>query len=253
MNPLNQILRETFRFSGRDLLANRAGRLSPRQEARQQSLGSSLKVGLAFFLVVMLGSAALAAFFSNSTGSFVGFDHPDTQISLSILAVVVGVTLVASIFSWRKQYAAAKSGLLQKAEGEVSLGKIKPNSASFEIKVGRAKIRLLTEEQLQAFQIGTAYRVFYIPGPIPKILSAEVIGTEDEAALLAESEPPLEADLELQAQKRGRRAVAILAGLSLCFPLVLFVASDLPGLWFFLVFVALFVIGMFFVSWAMRK
>ncbi len=253
MNPLNQILRETFLFSGRDLLDNRAGRLSPRQEARQQSLGSSLKVGLAFFLVVMLGSVALAAFFSSSTGSFIGFDHPDTQISLSILAVVFGVILVASIFSWRKQYAAAKSGLLQKAEGEVSLGKIKPNSASFEIKVGRAKIRLLTEEQLQAFQIGTAYRVFYIPGPIPKILSAEVIGTEDEAALLAESEPPLEADLELQAQKRGRRAVAILAGLSLCFPLVLFVASDLPGFWFSLVFVALFAIGMFFVAWVLRK
>jgi hypothetical protein len=253
MNPLNQILRETFLFSGRDLLANRAGRLSPRQEARQQSLGSSLKVGIAFFLVVMLGSLVLFAFFSTSTGSFIGFDHPDTQVTLSILAVVVGVILVASIFSWRKQYAAAKSGLLQKAEGEVSLGKIKPNSASFEIKVGRAKIRLLTEEQLQAFQVGTAYRVYYIPGPIPKILSAEVIGTEDEAARLVENEPPLEADPELKSQKRARFSVAILAVLSLCFPFVMFIASGLPGFWFLLVFVVLFAVGIAFVYWAMQK
>jgi hypothetical protein len=253
MNPLNQVLRETFQFSGRDLLANRAGRLSPRQEARQQSLGTSLKVGIAFFLVVMLGSPGLFAFFSSSTGSFVGFDHPDTQVTFSILAVVVGVILVASVFSWRKQYTAAKSGQVQKAEGEMSLGKIKPNSANFEIKIGRSKIRLLTEEQLQAFQAGIAYRVFYIPGPIPKILSAEVIGTEDEAAVLVEHEPPLEADQELQSQKRARLTVAILGVLTLCFPLVMFVASDLPGFQFLLVFVALFVVGMLFVAWALRK
>lgn len=253
MNPLNEILRQTFRFSARDLLANRAGELSARQQARQQSLGTSLKMGIAFFLVVMLGSLGLFAFFSVSTGSFVGFDHPDTKVTFSVLAVVVGVIIVASFFSWRKHLAAAKSGQIQKAEGEVSLGKINPNSAKFEIKIGRAKIRLLTEEQLQAFQVGTAYRIYYIPGPIPKILSAEVIGTEDEATLIVENEPPLEADTELQAQKRGRFSVAILGAMALCFPLVMFVASDLPGILFFLVFVALFAVGMLFVAWVVRK
>jgi hypothetical protein len=253
MNPLNQVLRETFLFTGRDLLANRAGRLSPRQQARQQSLGTSLKVGIAFFLVVMLGSLGFFAFASYGSGSFVGFDHPDTQVTLSILALVVGVIIVASIFSWRKQMAAAQSGQVQKAEGEAQPGKIRPNSANYELKIGRTKIRLLTEEQLRAFQSGTAYRVYYVPGPIPKILSAEVIGTEDEAAILTENEPPLEADSELQSQKRARLSVAILAVLSLCFPFVMFVASDLPGFWFLLVFFALFAVGMVFVFWALRK
>ena len=67
MNPLNQILRETFHFSSRDLLANRAGKLSERQKARQSAAGTSLKVGIAFFALVMLGSLGIFFFFSSAS------------------------------------------------------------------------------------------------------------------------------------------------------------------------------------------
>lgn len=253
MNPLNQILRQIFLFSSTDLLANRGGQLSPRQEARQQAAGTSLKVGIAFFVLIMLGTFAFFIFASLSSGTFTSLDDPDTKITMAIVIAVIGFIIIVGYFSSRKHMATTRTKQIQKAEGEAQPGKIRPDSAQFELKVGRSKIRLLTEEQLQAFQAGTAYRVFYLAGPMPTILSAEVIGTEEEAAVLMEQETPLEQDSVLHAQKRSRLMVAILGILALGFPTILLLASDLPGIWFLLLLVALFGVGMLFVSWAVRK
>jgi len=253
MNPLNEILRQTFQFSSNDLIANRDGQLSPKQQARQQAAGTSLKMGIAFFILVMLGTFAFFIFTSLFSGTFTSLDDPDTKITLAIVVGVIGFIMAMGYFSSRKHMATTRTKQIQKAEGEAQPGKIRPDAAHFELKIGRAKIRLLTEEQLQAFQAGTAYRVHYLAGPIPTILSAEVMGTEEEAAVLMEQEPPLEQDSVLQAQKRARRVVAILAILTLGFPTILLLASNLPGFWFLLVLVLLFGVGILFVFWAMRK
>ncbi len=250
MNPLNQDLRATFLFSSRDLLANRDGQLSPLQEARQRALGTSLKVGIAFFVLVMLGSLVFFGVASVKSGTFTGFDDPDTQITLSILAVVFGLILVVSYFSSRKHTAAARSKLVQKAEGQAQHGTIRADAAFFEIIIGRTKLRLLTETQLEAFKVGMAYRVYYIAGPTPTILSAEVIGTEDEAAAQVELESPVEHDTVIKSQKRARRSVAIVALLSLCFPLLMLYASDLPGPFPLVMFGVLLAVAFLFVHWA---
>lgn len=251
MNSLNQLLRATFLFTSRDLLANRTGRLSPLQEARRQALGASLKVGIAVFIIVMLGSLVFFGVASVASGTFTSFNDPDTQITLSILAGVFGLILVVGYFSSRRHTAAALSKLVKIAEGQVQHGTIRADAASFEIKIGRTKLRLLTETQLEAFEVGTAYRVYYIAGPAPTILSAEVIGTEDEAAAQIELEPPVENDEIIKSQKRARRIVAIVALLSLCFPLLMLFAGNFSGPFPLVMFGVLLVVAFLFVHWSM--
>jgi protein-S-isoprenylcysteine O-methyltransferase Ste14 len=253
MNPLNQTLRETFHFSSRDLLANRAGKLSERQKARQSAAGTSLKVGIAFFVVVMLGSLGLFFFFSSATGANEGASDFDTLVTTGVLLAVFSLVLVVSLFASQKHLAAAKEKQIQKAEGEMSHGKIRADSANFEIKIGRTKIRLITEEQLEAFQVGERYRVHFLPGPMPTILSAEVLGTEAEADQYIEPADSIEDDLVIQQQKRARPIVVILAVLTFAFPLTMFAASVLPESLRCVVWLALLVIGIGFVTWALRR
>jgi hypothetical protein len=253
MNPFNQELRRVFLFSSNDLLANRAGRLSPRQQARQQAVGSGLKLGIAFFILVMLGTLGVIAFGSLASGVHSSITDPEMLTTLAIAGSVIGVIIIFGYFSSRKHLAAAQANQIQKAEGEAQHGKIRPDAAHFEIKIGRSKIRLLTPEHLDAFEIGAAYRVYYLPGPTPVILSGELIGTESEAAQFIEAEPPVDDDIILQRQKKARSVVFVLGILTLAFPLALFATASLPGMLPALVFLGLVGVAIFFVSWAIRR
>ncbi|MCX8061898.1 MAG: hypothetical protein N3D16_04905 [Anaerolineales bacterium] len=252
MNPLNQALRKTFHFSSNDLLANRQGRLSQRQQARQQATRAGIKLGVASFILVLLGTIGLFVAFSLSSGTTRGFAEQDSLIALAILGAVIGLIIVVGYFSSRKYIAATTSKTIQIAEGEVQHGKMRPDSGHFEIKIGGHKIRLLTPYQLDAFQVGTAYRIHYLKGPVPTILSAEVIGSEAEASLYSEEEESIEQDIILQRLKKGRKIVAVLALLALAVPLVFLLTATLPGLlkaviWFFLL-----IVSVLFVFWALR-
>lgn len=253
MNPLNQTLRETFHFSSRDLLANRAGTLSPRQQARQSALGTSLKVGIGFFVVVMLGSLGVIFIMSSASGANEGASSFDTMVTTGILIGVVALILVVSLFASQKHLAATKEKQIQKAEGEMSHGKIRADAANFEIKIGRTRIRLLTQEQLEAFQVGERYRVYFLPGPVPTILSAEVLGTEAEAESYIEPADSIEDDEIIQRQKRARPIVVVLAVLTLGIPLAGFAASMLPDSLRCVAMFALLGVGIGFVVWALRR
>lgn len=252
MNPLNQSLREVFLFSSTDLLANRAGRLSPRQEARQDAAGLGIKTGMAVAAFVLLGTLGVIAVFSLTSGTSSGLDDPDLWTTLAIAGGILGLITVVSYFSSRRHVAATKNRLIKVAEGEARQGKIRADAAHFEITIGKTGLRLLTEDQLEAFNPGESYRVYYLPGPIPAILSGEVIGTEAEAAQFIELEPPIEEDDVLQRQHKGRRVAMIVGILAIAFPLVLAAASSLPGILFLLVFAGLLGIGIAFVFWALR-
>lgn len=253
MNPLNQKLREMFFFSSRDLLANRAGQLSARQTARQGAAGVSIRYGIVFFVIVMLGSLGVIAFFSSATGANEGAARSDTLITGGIVVGVVALILVISLFSSRKHLAATRAKHIQKAEGEAQHGKIRADAAHFEIKIGRAKIRLLTQEQLEAFKVGERYRLYYLPGPTPTILSGEVIGTEAEAKEFIEPEGAIEEDVILQRHRNARPVVVVLAVLTLGIPLAAFALSSLPGFWRILGMLGLLGAAIFFVAWALRR
>jgi hypothetical protein len=253
MNPLNRQLRETFHFTSRDLLANRAGQFSERQKARQSAAGVSITYGIVFFVVVMLGSLGIVFFFSSATGANEGASRFDTLVTTGIVLGVVALVLVLSLFSGRKRLAATKQKHIQKAEGEAQQGKIRADAAHFEVKIGRTKIRLLTQEMLDAFQAGESYRVYYLPGPAPTVLSAEVIGTEAEAAEFLEPEGALEEDVILQRHRTMRPVVVVLAALTLGIPLAAFAASSLPGPLRWLGMAGLFLLALLFVGWALRR
>lgn len=252
MNPQNQDLRQVFLFTSTDLLANRAGRLSPRQEARQNALGLGVKTGMAVAAFVLLGTLGVIAVFSLTSGTSSGLGDPELWTTLGIAGAVIGLIVVVSYFSSRRHLAATQNRQIKVAEGEARHGKIRPDAANFEIKIGKTGLRLLTEDQLEAFSVGASYRVYYLPGPIPAILSGEVIGTEAEAAQFIELETPIEEDDVLQRQRKGRTVVMIVGILAIAFPLVLALTSGLPGILFTLVFAGLLGVGIAFVYWALR-
>ncbi len=254
MNPLNQRLRQTFLFYSRDLLANRAGQLSERQKARQQAAGVSLRLGMTIFIVIMVGTLGVIAFASLQSGTATSLTDPELLNTLGIASAVIGLIILLSyLFSGRNYMKAAKSTTIKVAEGEAQPGKIKEDSAHFEIKFGKTKVRLVTLEQLETFEMGTAYRVYYLPGPIPVILSGEVIGSEDEANQYWESEISIEKDTVLEGHRRTRPIGVVLAVLTIGIPLTVFAAASLPGILRFVVVLALFGVSIGFVFWALRR
>ncbi len=254
MNPLNQRLRENFLFYSSDLLANRAGRLSERQQARQQAAGVSLRLGMTIFIVVMVGTLGVIAFASLQSGTSPSLTDPEMLTTLGIAGGVIGLVILLSfLFSGRSYLKAARETKIQVAEGEAQPGKIKVDAAHFEIKLGQTKIRLVTPEQLEAFEMGTAYRVYYLPGPIPTVLSGEVMGTEDEANRYLETEISLEKDAVLQGHQRMRPVGVVLAVLAIGIPLAVFAAASLPGILRSIAFLTALGASIGFVFWALRR
>lgn len=253
MNPLNARLREAFHFDSRDLLANRAGNLSERQKARQSAAGVSLKAGIAGFVTVMLGSLGVIAFLSSASGANAGASRFDTLVGGGVVIGVTALILVISLFSSRKYLAVAREKKIQKAEGEMRLGKIREDSARFEIKIGKTKLRLVTQEMLDAFQTGESYRLYFLPGPIPTILSAEVLGTEAEAEETLEPEGALEDDIILQRHRSARPIMVVLVILTLGIPLAWYAVSQLPALLRAAGMLALLGVSVGFVFWALRR
>ncbi|MFN3309900.1 MAG: hypothetical protein ACK44E_11905 [Anaerolineales bacterium] len=249
----NQLLRETYHFSASDLLANRQGRLSARQQARQQAILSGIKLSASAFGFVLLGTIGLFVLFSLGSGSTKSLNDPDFLISTAIVGVIMAVILLASYFPLRKQIAAISSKTIQVAEGEVQRGRMNPNSAHFEIKIGGHTIRLQTTFQLEAFKVGSAYRIYYLKGATPTILSAEVIGSEAEENLAEEEEQFVaEEDVIIQRVKKGRKIVIVLTLLVLGAPLVLFASGTFGGIWQGMTWVGLMLVSFLFVVWALR-
>ncbi len=253
MNPLNERLRETFHFSSRDLLSNRAGQLSPRQKARQGALVSNMLLGIGIFCIIMIGTLGVIWYGSAVSGSAAPAGSSDDLIGGGI---VVGITLLIVIvgsIAGLRQVRMSNSGQVHKAEGIAQRGKTRADAGVFEIKIGETGIRLLTDKHREVFKVGTLYRVYYTPASVPTILSAEVIGTESEANETLAPEAPIEKDVILIFQRNARRVGIVLPLLVLGIPLVLFATGSLPG-WLRLVIWLLLLIASFaFVAWALRS
>jgi hypothetical protein len=253
MNPLNQRLRQTFFFSASDLRANRSGQFSPRQQARLQASGASIGLSLIVFTLVMLGTIGVSVVISLASGATPDLTNNESRTTILVLAGVIGLVIVYGYFSSRKHIAATRAKTFKVAEGVAQVGKIRADAAHFEIKIGRNRLRLPAQEQFDAFEPGTAYRIYFVPGPIPTILSGEIIGTEAEADLPDDPEAPLEQDVILRRHQAGRPVVIVLALLALGIPLVGVAASTLPGGLRALVMFGLLAAAILFVFWALRR
>ncbi|MBI5653052.1 MAG: hypothetical protein HZC40_21780 [Chloroflexi bacterium] len=246
MDQRNQVLQNIFLFNGADARANRTGKLTPRQRARLGAARASLMLALAIFVVAMLGSVGVAVIMSNATGAGGGLD------GLLVFGAVAFVAILIGIFTSRSYFDAMSSKQFKIAQGIAAIGKINPDAARFELKIGATKIRLVTPEHLAAFEPGVEYRVAYTAGPTPTILSAEVVGTEADADVRAPADANAP-DPVLQRHARARPILFVLAALALGIPLVGVAASALPEFLRAIMWGALLIGAIAFVFWALAR
>ena len=132
---------------------------------------------------------------------------------------------------------------------------MRADQANIQLKIGTTGLRLVTLEQLKAFQPGIEYRVFYLAGSVPTIPSAEVVGSEGGLEEIGSSVPdvPVEKDVVVQMQSHARPILYVLAVLVLGIPLLGFAIGGLPAMLRGIVWGGILCVAVGFVFWALRR
>lgn len=249
MDDLNKRLMNAFQFQAADLRANRGGRISQRQTAVLRAAGTGMRLGMAVFAVVMVGSVGIVAFSTmQSSGAIPG--SSDGLVTLGIAGAVAVVVIVIGYLLSRGYMSAARSRQISVAKGSARV--LSEELNNFRIAIGSTKLRLLTEEQLAAFQPGTEYRVYYLAGPVPTILSAELAGAPPlDAGIPGEEEDPALQSTQMQTIRRGYLIVIMIGVLALGLPIAGIAASSLPAGLRGLVWLVMIVLAIGFVPLAL--
>jgi hypothetical protein len=224
---LDRPLRDAFRFEAADLAANRAGRLSPRQTALLHAGRRGMQLSLAVFVVVMLGSVGLVAFFNGRLHTPGG--------SLSGVGVAAGVALAVVLVGYllsRPYLSAVRSPQLSVARGQVEI--VSEALDDCRVRISGTELRLPDADALPAFQPGVEYRVYYLAGPVTNVLSGEALsggGISREPGPYAEADAAERAAASAQIGlfRRAYVIVVLLGILALGIPLAGVLVSDLPA------------------------
>ena len=252
MHELNQRLQDAFAFLAADVSANRLGHITPRQSALIRAASASLRIGIIIFIVVMLGTFGVflvISFASDSTGS-----NQEFRTTLTILAIVILAVIIIGLWTSRHYLVMPDARQIQVAQGKFHVTAKNALQNNIRIKIGPTLFLLQTLDQLAAFVEGTEYRIFYLPGTFPFVLSAYVVGTESEFENLRESAGIDSSAKEILNRHRSARGVAILTGLlALGIPLIGVGASVLPESMRWIVFGALFLGALGFVPFALWR
>jgi len=201
----------------------------------------------------MIGAAAFVAFSSLAAQSRANPDPAGGLAQMVVIVVVVcGVALIGLLIS-RPYLADPAPRQMLMASGPAQVGRVKPDAARYEIKIGAAVLRLATVEHLAAFQPGVIYQVFYLPGPVATVLSGQVIGTEAETEAGEDALDLTGPDVVVSMQTRARPVLIVLGVLALGIPAAGFAASALPGSLRLPVMAVLLAMAIAFVYWALRR
>ena len=176
-------LRSIWGFTEADLASNRAGRLSPTQQAKMtkakgQSQVANLVFGVIFVVFIVVIAVIvlpplLAPQLSNSSAVPPG-------IIVLVLAVVLGIIAFSLLRSRRKLNRVDGAVLMTEGEASVREGRapVADQMLSFgvyRLKVGSVTFPISTAEQLRAFSDGQRYRVYYVKGTLPIVVAAESV------------------------------------------------------------------------------
>ena len=218
----DRALREAFGFEASDLAANRANRLSPRQEARLRAGRTGMRLSLAVFAVVMLGTVGFVAFLNRRLETPGG-----TWSGVGVAAAVAGAVILIGFVLSRGHLRAAGARQLAVAHGPAEI--VSEAVDDCRIRIGPTVLRLPSVEQLEPFRPGAEYRVYYLAGPVPIVLSAERLRGQPEATdPAAEGGEQATAGAELTVFRRGYAIVVLLGLLALGIPLAGVLVGDLP-------------------------
>ncbi|HEX7835608.1 MAG TPA: hypothetical protein VF479_09100 [Pseudolysinimonas sp.] len=175
-------LQSVFEFTDDDLVANRAGHLSPaqqprmaKQQGRAQTANIIFGIGFVVILVVIAIIVLPGALAPQPAGSSA---VPPGLIAL-VLVAVLGVVVLSFLRTRRKMRGVA--GAVFTTEGEaktraraVDVGDA-GTAAMYRLTVGPVTFPLSSSEQLAAFTEGQRYRVYYVKGTLPVVVSAEPV------------------------------------------------------------------------------
>jgi hypothetical protein len=223
-NELDRSLRRSFRFEAADLVANREGRLSPRQSALVRAGRTGMWLSLAVFTAVMLGSVGMVAFFNWRLDTPGGWGRGD--------GAAVAVVVIAIGYAVSRQYlSAARSPRLSVVRGLVAV--LSDTENDCRVRIGGTTLRLPEAAALDAFCEGTEYRLYYLAAPVAIVLSGEALSSAAapssairDARLGAGDEPVAIPDVALA--KRGYAIVVLLGILALGIPVAGVFVGDLP-------------------------
>jgi hypothetical protein len=245
----DRALRQAFRFDAADLAANRAGRVSSRQDALFRAGRLGMWLSLAMFAAVMLGTVGLVVFFDRRLLT------PQSPGSLWIPAAVTLVVIVAGLVESRRHLAAAGARKVLAAEGPAEILADTPGDCR--IRLGGTSLRLPGVAALEAFEPGHAYRVYYVAGPVALGLSAESpaggpSGGKPAPDAEAEAEERETAGAQIGIVRRGYVVVGLIGLLALGIPLGGFFVRDLAAPLRPVAWAGLLVAAVAFVSFAVR-
>jgi hypothetical protein len=218
-------------------------------------------MGLVVFIFVMLGTFGFILFMQTQSQKRTVLDISpqvaervanEQWTSLIIFSAVIGVVILGTIVWFLIQRARSATHQISVAKGPVESVSNDQANYNIKIKIGETVLRLTTLEQLEAFASGVEYRVFYLAGARPIILSAEVVGRETADVKINEQDEEREHIKFMQLQKRGR-VVAVIVGLfAVIIPFLGVAASHLPKDWRSFAWILLLVIAIGFVCFALQ-
>jgi hypothetical protein len=177
-----------------------------------------MRLSLAVFALVTLGTVSVVAFANRElSGSALGGND---RLATGIIAAVVVAVVALGYWQARFYMGAARSRRIQMATGPAAV-----TDDDDHVRIGPTRLRLAGEEQRGAFAPGSEYRVYYLAGPVPIVLSAQAVGVDP--APDADEAVPSVAD-ETVVFKRGYVIVLLLGALAVGIPLAGIAAGRLP-------------------------
>ncbi|MEO6532972.1 MAG: hypothetical protein ABIO06_05285 [Pseudolysinimonas sp.] len=174
-------LQAALNFTDDDLVANRAGRLSPTQQTRMTKMQGQSQIGNIVFGIIFVVILAVIAFVvlpplfapqpANSSAVSPG---------IIILVVVVVLGVIGLSFLRTRRKLRGVTGTVLATEGEAK-GNVKATGnvedagmmMMYRIKVGSVTFAVQRADQVAAFTDGARYRAYYVKGTLPILISAE--------------------------------------------------------------------------------
>ncbi|HEY4224465.1 MAG TPA: hypothetical protein VGM70_01460 [Pseudolysinimonas sp.] len=175
-------LQAALNFTDDDLVANRAGRLSPAQQTRMTKLQGQGQIGnIVFVIVFVVILVAIAAFVLPPLFAPQPANSSAVPPGIIVLVVVVVLGIIGLSFLRTRRRLRGVSGAVLTVEGEAkpsirAAGNVDQLGVGimFRVKVGSVTFAVQRPDQVSAFQDGADYKAYYVKGTLPILVSAEL-------------------------------------------------------------------------------
>lgn len=166
------ILMTAFAFDADDLDANRQGRLSARQRLNLRATNQVMIIMGTVMVGVTYLFLAFMPWLMNGSGSSSSADHLGYVVGVGLITALLSGSMLRGYWQMRGQV----HGWVAVAHGAAeppTRGTDPATRALLTARVGSLAVPLVSAEQASALVTGRLYRVYYLPGPLPRVLSVD--------------------------------------------------------------------------------